>query len=633
MTELSTLEGARVLYIQRQANAPATVVVDHVISADSSSALEEGDFATFSWKSAQLFEGRVKTVRRNTNEDEGVIYICADEYTWLMKTTATQDKGTADDQGNTSRVKYKAGTLLQDVIDDILRDCPIPVSVSLPDATHRIQGIDRESVSIHDLLTDLLEAETEDCIAYVDSWTSSPELIVKSRSDEPPLTVARGSAIPATPSPDEFYFADGTLEKSCGAGFKKLIIEGAGKFKRKIGYHPQWIKHYPLDDDTDKVVVEFGTEYDEVTDRILAPVDISSMTEEEINSIPYEAAGNRYRPENHILVTVSGTAVNGIGWKDGNILAIMDESSAPEETDEEDQDVEMNFTAWLGPFTTESESSSSAMQGERQELHDRWLFYDGSENDPSFTVDQTSQMQAFTESRHKRLINDPDMNSEFIVLATTSISDARIGAKIPSLEDRWIRQVRFSPDSHELRIWTGNAVFDDEFQARRSSLRSHTKGTAASTPWDDLRKSYSDVHGFGRVLFERRPEEVGGEGGLVLRWLRVDGGHELNASPKIDGITARNNSSHPLDSTLTLPPGLSPGSVNGAGTETTPGSGPFPDGFGYAGLWENGSWRRVIATVRRGAVLSGWRYMGASSLSVPASDESETYRVWILENA
>ena len=124
-----------------------------------------------------------------------------------------------------------------------------------------------------------------------------------------------------------------------------------------------------------------------------------------------------------------------------------------------------------------------------------------------------------------------------------------------------------------------------------------------------------------------------GGGGPVIRWLRIDGGHELNAAPAISGITARDNETHPLDDTLTLPPELDPGDVNSAGTETAPGSGSFPDGFGYAGLWTNGTWSRVIVAVRKGAVLAGWRYLAASALLAPASDESEIYSVWIVENA
>ena len=140
-----------------------------------------------------------------------------------------------------------------------------------------------------------------------------------------------------------------------------------------------------------------------------------------------------------------------------------------------------------------------------------------------------------------------------------------------------------------------------------------------------------EIPTFGRKGFSGSPA-VPAEG-LTLRWIRVDGGHELNAAPSIDGITARDTETHPLNDTLTLPPGLDPGAVNSAGTETAAGSGSFPDGFGYAALWENGAWRRVIVAVRKGAVLEGWRYLAAGRLSVPASDESETYSVWIIENA
>ena len=106
-----------------------------------------------------------------------------------------------------------------------------------------------------------------------------------------------------------------------------------------------------------------------------------------------------------------------------------------------------------------------------------------------------------------------------------------------------------------------------------------------------------------------------GGGGPVIRWLRIDGGQELNVAPSILGIK-------PGELPETLPADLDPGEVNDLGVETAAPTGTFPDGVGYGTLIPlNGGYRRVL--VRWGGerpTLQGWRYLAVSTITVDDDD-------------
>lgn len=97
---------------------------------------------------------------------------------------------------------------------------------------------------------------------------------------------------------------------------------------------------------------------------------------------------------------------------------------------------------------------------------------------------------------------------------------------------------------------------------------------------------------------------------LSFRWIRVDGGNTLNASPLVIGIKA-------ATIPTTVPDDLDPGEVDPAtGVETTAPTGTFPDGVGYGTLATQAaggavSYSRILVRNGRSAtpvnnIPSGW---------------------------
>lgn len=74
-----------------------------------------------------------------------------------------------------------------------------------------------------------------------------------------------------------------------------------------------------------------------------------------------------------------------------------------------------------------------------------------------------------------------------------------------------------------------------------------------------------------------------------IAWMRIDGGHTLNAAPLITGVSYDSNGSATCGA-------VTPGEVDpNTGVETTAPTGTFADGFGYGTLAiGGGQYRRVI---------------------------------------
>ena len=114
---------------------------------------------------------------------------------------------------------------------------------------------------------------------------------------------------------------------------------------------------------------------------------------------------------------------------------------------------------------------------------------------------------------------------------------------------------------------------------------------------------------FGQRGFSGSPGTTGSE--LVLRWIRVDGGQTLNASPAVTGIKG-------ATIPATVPAALDPGEVDSAGVETEAPTGTFPNGIGYGTLYGTDGTviGRRLVRLQGTTVLSGWTFYAGGSVSI-----------------
>ena len=109
-----------------------------------------------------------------------------------------------------------------------------------------------------------------------------------------------------------------------------------------------------------------------------------------------------------------------------------------------------------------------------------------------------------------------------------------------------------------------------------------------------------------------------GGGGPVIRWLRIDGGQELNAIPEVLGIKG---DTLPVE----VPADLDPGEVDDAGVETEAPTGTFPDGLGYGTLYGSDGTviGRRLVRLEGTTALSGWTFYATGSVHIPIEGQPE----------
>ena len=112
------------------------------------------------------------------------------------------------------------------------------------------------------------------------------------------------------------------------------------------------------------------------------------------------------------------------------------------------------------------------------------------------------------------------------------------------------------------------------------------------------------------------------------KFIRIDGGQELNAAPEILGIK-------PGSLPATLPADLDPGAVDpGTGEQTTAPTGTYPDGIGYGSIiTPGGGYDRVIVRWSgTRATIAGWKYLAVSRITIDDDDTpAGTKSLWVIE--
>jgi hypothetical protein len=136
-----------------------------------------------------------------------------------------------------------------------------------------------------------------------------------------------------------------------------------------------------------------------------------------------------------------------------------------------------------------------------------------------------------------------------------------------------------------------------------------------------------------RAIEERMrglPARWAGGGGVAasFRWLRIDGGQTLRASPLSVGLK---NGTLPAQ----LPDDLDPGAVDATtGVETVAASGTFPDGCGFGvlvtqPLGGSATYTRVmLRNISPEWLLSGWLYWNVTTSAKASTDPGITYTLY-----
>ena len=125
----------------------------------------------------------------------------------------------------------------------------------------------------------------------------------------------------------------------------------------------------------------------------------------------------------------------------------------------------------------------------------------------------------------------------------------------------------------------------------------------------------------------QRLSRGGGDISISIRWIRIDGGQTLNATPSVTGIKG-------AAIPATVPANLDPGKVDSAGVETESPTGVFPDGVGYGTLYGSDGTviGRVLVRLEGTTALAGWTFYAGGSVTID-DDASGSKTFLVVNNA
>jgi hypothetical protein len=237
-TALEGVANLTVLSLRRGFNQAAILTAEHAVKVDSTAAIPIGTEVTYTDDDLGfVFRGVIASVTEAWQGGEGIVYVCADIYRWLMKEPATI--------GGTSKIQVEE-TDPRELIDTLLTERLGPSASSsvmrwdvaaVPDSFN-LEPLNMAGQSIGEWIQRALD-QTEETVCWVEYvWDVPlarhiPLLKFDLLSNLPDVDLQKGTYSVIDPAEgDTPLIVGGTHNQSLDNKYHEVCIEGCGDFER-----------------------------------------------------------------------------------------------------------------------------------------------------------------------------------------------------------------------------------------------------------------------------------------------------------------------------------------------------------------------------------------------------------------
>lgn len=429
--ELSTLAGCTVRSVTVEPNAPAVLEAEHAVRVDSPAVLTAGTEVQYTDPDLGLiFTGKIAERPKAYRGGEGVTYRAADAYRLLVKHPATVTAGPS----RTGQVKIAEGTAITDALTTILAGAAgfFPGGVAIDGVTGDLPAIDKGGQAMDTWLDDLLKY-TEGGIAYCEPNGGSPRLRVTDYYSSPGVTLRVGEYNVINPVTGELLLVEGETGQSANNKYKKLTLEGAGRFHRHRGRYMQ-VTYPPLPgqplDPNDPYSAFFKAQLPAGESAVLSRFISNGVCADICYLIARVGGILVFKFPDPIVVHNNGQPffVLPMGG-----IAVGDRWPAVE--------VWAHYTAYLGPVNASVEGTDPALDGEAWEIHNEHFIY--TDDEPANNVDHTAALQSLATRRYKRQGWTVDKTGTLAVHIKGLNANLKIGSPVSNFDNMRVRRMRY----------------------------------------------------------------------------------------------------------------------------------------------------------------------------------------------
>jgi hypothetical protein len=477
--ELSTVAGLTVLSVEVSANAARILSAEHALPADSSLALAVGQAVRYTDPDLGLvFLGRVVSRDRRYSRGEGITYQCADAWRELEKTAATVEV----DEAKTCKLLFEVDTELSAALAVVLSsaDAILPGGLNLTGGG-TIPALDRGGAFMAAWIDDLLNQTTGDpLIALVEYVGGQPSLTVRPYTSAQTVSLRVGTYNVIAPRSGDLLLTEGTSTESLNEKYRKLVVEGAGVFKR---WRARWIQcTYPTPPTTEEFLSGVSSGpfkfYPPEGGRIISRYIEDGVVKDGLRAIIL-VEGSLGAPliiENPPYFQNDGAPYFWLPV--GMPCHCVDAACFWPRVD-----AWFDYTAYTGPLTAEVESEEAGAEGELWEVHEEFFKYEDPEV-PENEVDLTPEALAVATARFSTR-GGVDKTGSLGVYVCGLNADLQIGSPVENFDGRRVRSIRYDIVKRGMMLDLASGPLRESVQRAKATARARradgTRNWAASS--------------------------------------------------------------------------------------------------------------------------------------------------------
>ncbi len=462
--ELSTLAGCTVRSVTVESNAARVLEAEHAVKVDSGAVLAVGTAVQYTDPDLGLiFSGKIVERTKAYRGGEGVTYRAADAYRLLAKHPAVIVAGAT----RTGKIKIKEGTSITDALTTILTGASgfFPGGIAVDGVSGALPALDKGGQSMDTWLDDLLKY-TEGGIALCEPNGGSPRLHITDYYSSPGVTLRVGSYNVINPVNGELLLVEGETGQSINNKYRKLTMEGAGRFHRYRGRYMD-VTYPPLPgqpDDPDDPYDEFFRVYlPEGEAAILGRFINDGECLDAVVLIVRVGGILVYKFENPIVVYPD----------DGQPFFVIPLGGILVENHWPTVEVWAHYTAYLGPLNVSVEGTDPALDGELWEIHSERFAY--TDDEPENNVDHTAELQSLATRRYKRQGWSSDKTGSLAVHVKGLNASLKVGSPVTNFDNMRVRRMRYDLVKRDIVLELSDVPLREALEAAKTKAKIRTQ--------------------------------------------------------------------------------------------------------------------------------------------------------------